>query len=214
MALFASLDPADKARSLIQPAGRRMALLTGQSAPANTVLSPEQVSFMHQVVPAGFEVLGHGYPFHAACERGPHERTSIASASLNNARQFMAALGAPRFRRQLRWRLGELIERTSESLIIITGSGGLQLLNAVWSGLAPIERSISVVALGPACLGPIRVPRRQLVTIRGSRDGWSRMLYRGPIDHGVACGHLGYWSSPEVIGLVRGLLAAKAAEPA
>jgi hypothetical protein len=79
--------------------------------------------------------------------------------------------------------------------ILITGSCGVQLANVGWPG--------EVIALGPACLGPLRV---RAYVIRGRGDGWSRLFYRGRVDRACGCGHLGYWESEEVREIVRGIL--------
>lgn len=213
MSLFANLDRPDPAGCLVRPAPRRVALLTGQSAPRNTALSPEQVAFLARVAPAGFATLAHGFPFHAACERAPYRRPSLALASLNNARQFIAATRDAHFRAVLEARIGELLRQTSERLVVVTGSCGLELLNAAWTGLPASTASVQVVAVGPACLGRLSIPAGRLTTVRGARDGWSRLLYRGPVDHEVGCGHLDYWTSPDVILLVRRLIARFAEAP-
>jgi len=214
MALFADMIDADPALSLVRPARRRIALLTGQSSPQNTALSPEQRTFLARVAPAGFATLAHGFPFHASYERRPYERPPIALASLHNARQFMAAMNDAAFRNVLAARLGELFERTEDRLILLTGSSGLQLLNAAWPHVCGAALNVQVLALGPACLARLNIPASCLTTIRGSCDAWSRLLYRHSIDHEVTCGHLSYWSSPEVIEVVRQLLAAGEQEQA
>lgn len=205
---FSRILAADPAGSLVQPEHCRIALLTGQSLPSNTALSPEQIAFLEAVAPPGFAVLPHGFPFHCAFEQGEYRRAGLIRASLNNAAQTMAAVLPGRFRTIAAARLEELLARTRHTLILLTGSCGLQFVNAAWPRLRSTATGLHIVALGPVCLGRLAVPRARLTTVRGAGDGWSAMLFRGHIDHAVDCGHLDYWTSPETIALVRALLAA------
>ncbi len=202
MPLLAAMSKADPSLGRVRPAARRVALLTGQSDPRNTVLSPTQLAFLARVTPAGYDAFAHAFPFHASTECAPYRRPHIVAASLHNARQFAAAALDARFRALLEARLGALVGATSERLVLVTGSCGLQLLNAAWPSLEAGESRVRAVALGPACLGTLTMPSSCLTAIRGRRDGWSRLLYRGAIDHEVDGGHLDYWTSTEVIGLV------------
>lgn len=193
--------------SRLDQQARRIAVLTGQANPADTTLSPERIRFLHHVAPTGFVVLPHGFPYHAACESGGHRDTALLIASLRIARQFVAASYAGDFRALLETRLAALFATTSDDLVLLTGSSGLHLLNCAWPAITTVPRRYHVLALGPACPGPLRIPCDALTTIRGHRDGWSRMLFRGAIDHEIAADHLGYWSSREVVDLVRALVA-------
>lgn len=207
---FAHILDGDPADSLVWPARNRIALLTGQSDPSNTALSPEQSEFLEAIAPPGFDVLPHGFPFSRASEPGGrYRRPHLFRASLNNAHQTMAAIFSGRFRTIVATRLGELLDRTSGTLILVTGSCGLQFVNAAWPQLQASAGKLHIVALGPASPGRLAVPRPLLTAVRGNSDIWSRMLYRGRIGHAVRCGHLDYWTSPETIALVRALLAAK-----
>jgi hypothetical protein len=210
MTPFARIRSADPSVSLVRSAGCRLVLLTGQSVPSNTSLSPEQRTFLAAVAPPGVEPLAHGFPFHPIYASGRYRRPSLPAASLHNAHQFIAAAVSRDFRAIIALRLDELMQRTSDRLFLLTGSCGLQLLNAAWPALTAARRArIEVVALGPASLDAIRVPRAQLTTVQGARDAWSRWLFRGPVDHRVPCGHLDYWTLRETIELVRGLLASR-----
>lgn len=209
---FAQLRNAAPEGSLIRPATHRIALLTGQSDPTNTALTPAQQTFLRAVAPIGFDILAHGFPYHAACETPGRPQPNLLRASLNNVRQTAASILSPSFRALIATRLNELLTQTGRTLILITGSCGLQFLNDAWLLLQRTTHT-RIIALGPACLRPHILPAAQLTTIRGTHDTWSRLLYRHPIDHTVPGGHLDYWTSPDTIALTRALLAATT-EPA
>lgn len=200
-----------EADSLIGPATNRLALLTGQSVPSNTVLSPRQIAFLHAVAPPGVEILAHGFPFLRSHETDIYREPWLAVAAVNNARQYLAASLSRRFQDEILARLDELFAKTEETLLIITGSCGLRLLDAAWPRLTRGSRPYHVVALGPASNGRNGIPKGNLTTVRGARDGWSSMLFHGPIDHYVPCRHLDYWTCDATIALVRSLLAGKLA---
>lgn len=93
------------------------------------------------------------------------------------------------------------MDATSRRLILTTGSCGLQLANAAWPLLrVPPDLRVDVTALGPACFGKLRMP---VTVVQGRRDRWSRMFYRGRVDHFCECGHLDYWDSNEARALLR-----------
>jgi hypothetical protein len=120
----------------------------------------------------------------------------MVTASVRNSLQVIWSLWHPGYRRVLERVLQQVIDATSERLILITGSCGLQLANAVWPKLqVPSALHVKVIALGPACFGALQLP---VTVLQGDRDGWSRLLYRGPVDGRCACGHLDYWTSEQV----------------
>ena len=188
------LDRLDGARERLPFVGTRVALLTGQSSFVSSALSPVQVSFLRAVAPAGASVLEMGFPFDSSFLGDGFREAGMATASWRNARQVGWALGSARFRGIVRARL-EMLFGAASRTILIAGSCGLQLANLGWPG--------EVVALGPACLGMLRV---RAYVVRGRGDGWSRLLYRGRVDRACGCGHLGYWESEEVREIVRGIL--------
>ncbi len=182
----------------------RIALLTGRSSFASSALSPAQISFLHAVSPLGAEVLPLGYPFEEATLGEGYRDVSLVAASWRNALQVWWTISSAEFRREVAERLQYLMDTTRGRLILITGSCGLQLANRAWPHLRVREDlSVEVVALGPACLDPLRMPA---TVIQGRRDGWSRLFYRGPVHHLVPCAHLDYWDSAETRQLVAGLL--------
>jgi hypothetical protein len=205
--LVLDTSSAADADSLVGPAAHRLVLLTGQSAPSNTALSPQQIAFLHAVAPPGVEILAHGFPFLRSHETDIYREPWLVVAAVNNARQYLAARFSRRFQDKIVVRLDELFAKTEETLLIITGSCGLRLLDAAWPRLTRGGPPFHVIALGPASDGRLRIPQGNLTTVQGARDGWSAMLFHGAIDHRVPGGHLDYWTCDPTIALVRSLLA-------
>lgn len=192
------------AGSLIRPSCRRLVLLTGQSDQGNSILMTDQKAFLSSIAPPDHEVFAHGFPYLADFERHMYTPRSLVRASLSNAHQFAAALISRRFQALVVNRIRELLDHTSDSLLVVTGSCGLQLLNSAWPLLAGTRHDhLRVIALGPVCVGRLNVPASRLMTIRGADDGWSRWLYAPPVDHTVPGGHLGYWTNAAAADLVK-----------
>ena len=182
-------------RTLIRPADSRVAILTGQSSFVSSRLSAEQQNFLAAVTPADYEPLSAGFPYHSQLDCFRAEPSMVA-ASWRNAAQTIWSGGSSRFRRILAQTLQCLLSRTARRLVLVAGSCGLQLANAVWPLLEqPAQLDVRVVALGPACFAKLRI---KACVVQGAGDFWSKLFYRGPVDHRVACGHLDYWTSPEV----------------
>ena len=128
----------------------------------------------------------------------------MAEASWRNGRQVVWSRYSPAFRAVVARRVQTVVDATSERLILLTGSCGLQLANDVWTLLRlPVSLRMDVIALGPACFDELRSPA---VVVQGRGDGWSRLFYRGRVDHHCECGHLEYWESHEARKLVSGVL--------
>lgn len=196
------LERLQAAKEPVAPAEVRVALLTGQSSFQSSTLSPAQLQFLTVIAPKNAAILPIGFPFDFAFQGAGFRETSLAGASCRNARQVVWALRSLAFQQVVAQRLHALITATSQRLILITGSCGLQLANAAWPAL-PAGPRVDVIALGPACFGTLRVPA---IVVQGRADHWSRLFYRGRVDHRPACGHLEYWNSAEVRALVKGLL--------
>jgi hypothetical protein len=207
MTYLRRLEQLDTAGSLVRAADARLVLLTGQSSFVSAALSPEQEKFLCQVAPPGYEMLAAGFPFHRAMVPVGHQESSLLAASVRNTAQAAWSFCDARYRRVLRRILQELVERTHRELAIVTGSCGLQMANAVWPMLEiPAGLRPRVIALGPVCLRPLRLPGARVEVLQGERDIWSRIFYRGRVDHYVPCNHLDYWSSGTVRRTVADLL--------
>ena len=179
----------------------RVLLCTGQSSFKSSALSLEQLSFLETAAPTECSVLSMGFPFDSSFDGAGFREVGMVSASWRNARQVYWSMFSPVYREAIARRFQAVIGATSRRLIIVTGSCGLQLVNVAWPKLQiPTELRIDLVALGPACFGELRMP---VTVVRGRRDIWSRMLYRGRVDHVCAGGHLDYWGAGR---LVRALL--------
>jgi hypothetical protein len=162
-------------------------------------LTTFQQRFLEAISPPGFERMMSGFPYHAD-QLGDRPEPSLLAASWRNAAQTLWTARPTPFRLVLSQTLNCLLATTSRRLILITGSCGLQFANSVWPELIkPSQLDICVIALGPACFGPLRIPA---TVIQGRSDYWSKLLYRGPVNFYVPCGHLDYWTAPEVHALI------------
>lgn len=201
---LASLDPR---RTLLVPADVRVLLLTGQSSFRSARLAAEQAAFLRAVSPGDGALLEAGFPFHADLLADERERCGLLAASVRNARQVGWSVTSSRYQQVVRRTLQQALDATRERLIVITGSCGLQLLNRAWPRLVvPPRLRAQVVALGPACLAPLRLAPAAVTVMVGKRDPWSRLFYRGRVDERVDCGHLDYWASAEVRARVAAIL--------
>jgi hypothetical protein len=196
----------DESLSLVKPAPSRLILLTGQSSFRSSRLLPAQVEFLNCVAPPHVEPLPKGFPYHASfeCAAPP---PGLLAASVRNALQVCWSLFSPAYRRSVAGLLQTVFRHTSESLYIVTGSCGLQILASAWPMLTvPDSLQLRVVALGPVLLRAGALPVDWIFALQGRRDLWSRLLYRGRLEARCDSGHLDYWSSPDARELVARLL--------
>jgi len=199
MGYCTQLRALDYRDSLGAPVRPRVVLLTGQSSFRSSRLMPSQVDFLKAVAPPDAEPLLAGFPFHPAFDCEAHD-ASLPVAAARNSLQFVWSLTSEQLRRAIAAALRPLLQN---KLVIVTGSCGLQMLAAATTVL-PIDARI--VALGPAMWRPYSLDMRRVSVLQGLRDGWSRLLYRGPVNTYCEADHLGYWESHEVRGIVVGLL--------
>jgi hypothetical protein len=194
-----SLDPAG---SLLTRRPRRVLLWTGQSSWHHAGLFPDQHAGLNAI--CGEDALLSGFPFHRDCDQ--HRPSPLWLASLRNARQSFWCLSNSRYRRLLAAALGQAILQTSERLTLIATSCGLEMLNRAFAHVTVTSKcQLRIYALGPTCLASLALPR--CIVIQGRRDVYSRLLFRGHVEHHVACGHLEYWRDPETLSLLRTLMA-------
>lgn len=201
MSYFQRLESLDYNRTLAVPTRSRIALLTGQSSFRSSRLTTQQLDFLRDVAPVNAERLQLGFPYHPDFDCDAAE-PGIVAASARNTLQYLFSLHSRRYQRIVALALQPLFTNTGESLFIVTGSCGLQLLTQAWPLIEqPQHLNVRVVALGPAGL----LPPRAVATIRGHRDLWSRLLYHGPITARCDAGHLDYWNSQQARQLVKRL---------
>jgi hypothetical protein len=207
MSYLSRLHQLDYRRSLAaEPAPARVVLLTGQSSFRTSRLSEAQTDFLRMVAPPASEPLFAGFPFHPDFDRDAPEPNLLA-ASLRNGWQFAWSLWSPTFQQTVARALQPLFHSTHESLQIVTGSCGLQLLAGAWPRLTKRENLfVRIVALGPTLLRPYTLDTRTVFALQGRRDLLSRWCYRGGIAAYCDAGHLDYWQSAETRRRVAQLL--------
>ncbi len=194
------LERLDPSRTLLKPRSSRTLLWTGQSSWHRAGLFPDQVETLLAI--AGDDAILTGFPFHA--DFAEHSPSPLPLASLRNMRQTFWCLHNARYRSNLSQVLAAAFANTEQRLTLLTASCGFEMLNAAFAGvtLRP-GLTILIVALGPTCLAPIRLPH--FVTVQGKRDIYSKLLYRGPVHHTPDCAHLEYHRSGETLQLLKRL---------
>jgi len=176
------------------------AWLTGQSSYRHSQLSPGQLDLLDAVGAAGYTVVRCGFPFNAAALNEPYHAEPLRAASTRNAAQYLAARLDRRFQAELSRHLQPLFDRTSQRLVLLCGSCGLELLGAALPRIRlPSGLRVLAIALGP--VGP-RLPagqdRVQVHMIQGTSDWISKIGCRQVPDLRVRCGHMSYLWQPDV----------------
>jgi hypothetical protein len=187
------------------PRDLQVMILTGQSDPGRSALSPLQEKFLAALpLPAAVKSpLNFPYAVSAEGWRNP----SLLRASLANGRQYFesrrpafAERYAPAVLRQL---------AQARCTVILAGSCGLELLVNLKLP-ADALTGVRVFAYGPVAR---RRPACPCVLVQGRRDWISRWWFP-QVDHRVNCGHLDYLESPEVLALCIEMLRGGAARGA
>lgn len=171
----------------------RVAFLTGQSDPERCALSPQQSGLMAEleIQAEGIDCVALNYPWRA--DTAAWRPVPLWRASLANARQYLAARrgSEPTLRAARAWLL-----QAPRSLLLV-GSCGLSLLDALLWGLEPAERSrIRAVAFG--AVGPIWPSSIRGHVLQGRRDWIARLLgppalaSEGVTTQALECGHMDY----------------------
>lgn len=163
-------------------------------------LSRTQMAFLEAIAPRD-TIVRAGFPFDP-CVKEALAPAPLPAAALANARRYAAARWSTAFGARVREGLNALLNGRQRA-VLITGSAGLAMLNAAWGGIEGRER-ITVLSLGPAGEA---IDGARFAAVQGGRDGWSRALYRGPVHHRVACGHMGYWENSDARAIARSFVA-------
>lgn len=134
-------------------AADRVVWISGRSSAAHAALSPAQRTLIGRAEPYGFEPVTVGFPFRAA--EAPWSKSGILRASARNTVQYAALRWHPATARQVAARLEPLLTHTTDRLLAVCGSLGLELL--VTTGLQVLGEPacrVRVAALGPVCAAP------------------------------------------------------------
>ncbi|NOT61578.1 MAG: hypothetical protein HOP19_15280 [Acidobacteria bacterium] len=208
MSYLTRLDALDFSHSLAAASVRsRAVLLTGQSSFCSSRLSDVQTDFLRAVAPPITEPLFTGFPYHPEFNRAEFNREEVEpnllAASWRNGWQFAASLASVRWQHIVARALQPLFHRTDESLLIVTGSCGLQLLACAWPHLVkPENQIVSIAALGPVLWHPFTLDLREIFAVQSRADALSRFSYRGAVAAQCDGGHLDYWQSATARELV------------
>jgi hypothetical protein len=186
----------------------RVALLTGQSRLNRSPLTPDQTAFLQAVTPPSYEAVRAGLPY---ADTPSEPQPGLAGACLANARQYRWARSDRSYGRLVAGALSPMLAESDRTLLV-AASAGLALLQAAWPHLAGPRRRLAVLCLGPAGAPPDFGGEVRVEVVQGRRDGWSRALYAGPVQHHPSCGHMGYWRNAEVRAVAHALAVRLAAE--
>lgn len=183
--------------AIVEDVADRVVWISGRSSAAHAALSPAQTALIARAVPYGFVPVPIGFPFRP--DEAPWAKADIVSASARNALQYAALRRSPATTLQVADRLEPLLAHTTERLLAVCGSLGLELLTSGLRHLEPRCR-LRVVALGPVCASP--TDHLNLHVAQARTDLLSRITYRGPVHLRPEVGHLDYALDPDVADLV------------
>jgi hypothetical protein len=179
-------------------AADRIVWISGRSSAAHAALSPAQGALIARAEPYGFEPVTTGFPFRTVEE--PWTRAGIVRASARNALQYAALRWHPATARQVGARLEPLLSHTTDRLLAVCGSLGLELLVRGLRVLGMPTCRVRIVALGPVCAAP--TDGLDLYVAQAPTDVLSRITYRGPVQLRPRVAHLDYALDPGVGELV------------
>jgi hypothetical protein len=163
----------------------KIALLTGLSNPCNCALSDVQRTFIASLrFPEAWKVYCN-FPWTAPV--APATATPLWRAGLHNGWQFLAA-STPLYRRIAKMHWDALLSST-EHLLIITGSCGLQIANCLLSGHPPCKTRIDILGFGPVAW---RRPPVKYRLVQNENDPISHCFFRKTEDILTGSGHMTY----------------------
>ncbi len=172
----------------------KVAFLTGLSDPMSCQLSRDYQHFLRQLdCPEAWKVYLN-FPYIPSQDSIDH--VWIVTASLANMRQFLRAR-SPHYRQCAQRHLLNLLTSTDQVLLVV-GSCGLEILNQAWTAAISRQR-LTIVALGPvAC----RRPQASGLLVQGSRDLISRCFFHDVDVRLPDVGHMDYVRDRRVLELV------------
>lgn len=167
-----------------------VAFITGQSDSTRNDLSPVQSDFLARSPVPESQWMLLNFPY---TDSAPWRETSLVTASINNAKQYLASRreNFPQtYRGVFLSKLGN-----AKTVILLAGSCGLELLGNLH--LPPeMMRKIHVLAYGPVSRAlPVCA---SLELVQGHRDWISRCWHRH-VDHLISCGHMDYLECGEMM---------------
>jgi hypothetical protein len=176
----------------------RVVWISGRSSGAHAALSPAQRALIARAEPYGFDAVTTGFPFRAVEE--PWTKAGILRASARNTAQYAALRWHHATARQVAARLEPLLTHTTDRLLAVCGSLGLELLVTGLRVSGTPTSHLRIVALGPVCAAPTE--GLDLYVAQAPTDLLSRLNYRGPVQLRPKVGHLDYALDPDVADLV------------
>lgn len=198
----------------------KIAIVTGLSDPCHCRLSPCQWDLLQRLdVPEEWKIY-QNFPFVGsetdansppATPQTTRERTSdysaasssntlvsLVRASLANGCQFGESHFAHyRMAAAPHW---NALRQSTEQLLLITGSCGLQLAYAGLDALSPKHAEVRILALGPVAF---HRPNCSVTSIQGTHDYISRIFLRKADQKVKRLAHLEYWQNAEVREMIR-----------
>jgi hypothetical protein len=180
----------------------QVAFMTGQSDPGRCALSPIQQAFLDALPVPDSGKVRTNFPYDAGTL--PYREMTLALASWNNVRQYLASQSAA-FAAAHRPAVLRMLGR-AERTVILAGSCGLEILANLSLPQSALEH-VHVFAYGPVCR---HRPACEVVVVRGRRD-WLARACGTRRDRMVEGGHLTYLQNPEVLARCRAVVARVAA---
>lgn len=170
----------------------KVVLLTGLSDPTTCALSAAQTRFMASLAAPETAKIYWNFPYLPSSQtrRDP----PLWLASIRNFRQFFQA-SRPVYREH--WRA---LAASAESLVVITGSCGLEIFNHCREARDPVGH---VFALGPVARARPAVPH---TLVRGTRDPFPRVFFRKCDVELSGVGHMNYLDDSRVQRLINDYL--------
>jgi hypothetical protein len=173
----------------------KIAFLTGLSNPQSCTLSKIQKQFMAALELPEIYKLYLNFPY---IPSGGEEREPPWKASLHNSLQFLTITS---LRALIHTHLVHLAN-TTEHLILITGSCGLEILNAGLNDEVT-KKILHVYALGPvAQQNPDDSIQYPCTLIQGSSDLISKLFFRNVAIQPSDVNHMNYLESKEVFEFI------------